>query len=646
MRIANHNNQAPRSCRLSPINNLIRIWRWAKEEHPSLLLSCPETGVGAPAIAYSIRYATRATQILLNHGILRHHLGFTMCWDNFDHMLVERYGCRLCEIPFDPETPIEYFVPSIPDRMFPPALHRARIQRWSAIGCTVLHYSDDRYITATDLDATCRTFLYWFVMCVSNRLNRFVFVDAHAMFQRSLLEEIRNDNITWSRIIWLADSTATSMNITDTLDVPVETVSSFVCKDSSPDDSPHVVHSHTTGMSVMEQNALVVVGMHNLSATQQTELMRTIAITPRQDGGATLAVFLLGATASGGSVGIDPWSCCCAATGDCGPPEGCQQPIYQSFVKNEQSVCMFRQPTGARLPPHSPHKVSVNGGRGGWQWIEVPKAKCHRLASWFTNTVQLEPNAVVLTLSEYDCKIVSSVLAERASPDNIPPLQDQTIPIPSRGARVRCVLKTQHLRKGGIYHIRKYDPKKNEIQMQALQEPIVTLPVSEMQSHCRPIRTGLLYALPAIGQHIRCVRDAFTMTIGSVYCIVGYNPDDMVELQTTTGVIFIAPIAEMRLTCTLAWVGLLQNRLNCWYGTRPVYVLLSNPQSQAWQQQLIQDPLHLAYQLSTNVTIVAGSDRMRDATTSLCTEFDILPRSVWHDLLGFLTQNNCMDQKE
>lgn len=521
--------------------------------------------------------------LLTDHAALETQcIPFTLQWAQLDAQLLQQYGGRLAEIPMDTLDQIEYLVPRLPECALPLGLRRARVQRWSAVGCTVLTYLGGRFITTPEMDAAHRTFLYWLCMACDPKSNhRFIFVDADTSQQHTLFMDIKNDS-QWDHTIWLADNIETAINVSDLLGgMHVDTVSSFVRKDNSPTvfDSVRCDDSVT----IAEHCAVIVVGMHRLSLSQQTSLFHTIVTTILPVRGVQLTVFLAGNALlrSLGPDGLDPWSCCCLAeTSKSGILGG--QKARQAVA----SLSIWSQQIASRFPllPTPVSLAEIATSPAGWRWLVVPHDSRRRIAQWFTNNVDcLQANAIVLTSSQNDQMIMASS-AFGPNTTSLPPLRDRT-----------C---------------------------------------------------------PAIGQCIRCVRETLTLTFGAVYCITGFdNVQAQVHLQLSDGVpgiVLVVPVGDVQASCETAYIGLLQHTTNCYFGMRPVYVLLVDAtiQPRLWQY----NPFLLTHQLGTNVTLVATTDCMKSASERLqlamSTEKYKLPFSMWQGLVDFLTKKYAEDRWE
>ena len=168
-------------------------------------------------MAYSVPYTIKAAARLLlsEGGAMGQAPGYTLCAAHVDRLLLRRYGCRLAEIPFNPETPIEYLLPNVPGFVLPPLLQSARVQQWPTVGCTVLHYNNRRYLTPMEVDNVSRTFLCWLCLGIVCKPHRFVLVDAEPAQQRALATDIHR--ASWSQVVWLADSVPAAMNLADHL---------------------------------------------------------------------------------------------------------------------------------------------------------------------------------------------------------------------------------------------------------------------------------------------------------------------------------------------------------------------------------------------------------------------------------------------
>ena len=631
-----------------PANTVRRLWRWARSEVPWVLPPCPAPSANAlPAnvVAYSIPYSVKAaTRLLLSEGgAMGQAPGYTMCVADVDRLLVGRYGCRLAEIPFNTETPIEYLIPNVTGFPLPPSLQSARIQQWPTVGCTVLQYNNNRYITPMEVDNVSRTFLCWLCLGIACKPHRFVLVDAEPTQQRALFADIHRTS-AWSQVVWLADSSAAAMSLEDHLggDVCVDTVSAFVCKEDDDDDkSEKSVHTHDGDSMAVDAEeeadcALVVVGMHRLSFVQQTALLQTIA-TVRS--GAQWTFFLVGDVVARrcGAFGVDPWSCCCLAavrTAD-GVGELCRRGVRHQA---RGTVSVYTQPTVERMPPcvietgDDDDDAGGGGAAGLVRWLKTPYDHTGRLALWFAHSVRVEPDAVVLASSEYVYKILASVLfAERGVVRLPTPLWDHTTP--GVGDVLRCVSGCPPLAPKTTYCILGCNPK-GVVTLQSRTCPPICVPMADVAAHCILVRTGLLYSLPAKGQCVRCVHTPSPcLTVGAVYCVEGYDATFQVHVQLRrrdTGTVIDVPIADLRASCVLAWVGLLQDAVGCHYGDRPVYVLLSGD---------AHTYLHAAHCLSTSVVVVASSRVMQTATQAIKVAFDNmtpLPQSMWHELMDFL----------
>jgi hypothetical protein len=628
-----------------PANTLRRLRRWAQCEIPWVLLPCPAPSTGAPpalVVAYSIPYTIKAaTRLLLSEGgAMGHTPGYTMCTDDVDRLLVRRYGCRLAEIPFNPETPIEYLLPNIAGVTFPPSLQSARIQQWPTVGCTVLHYNNARYITPMEVDNVSRTFLCWLCLGIASKPHRFVFVDAEPAMQRAIFADIHR-TVSWSQVVWLADSVPAARSLADHLggDVCVDTVSAFVTKED--EETEHTPHDADMPTEAEENCALVVVGMHRLSLIQQTALLQTIAAVRC---GARWTFFLVGDVVARRCTpfGVDPWSCCCLAAIRTAEWPGVGALCEDVCRRPCGTVSVYAQPSVERLPP-----CVINGedsGHGSFCWRRTPYDNAGRLAAWFTHTVRVEPDAVVLASSEYVHKILVSVLFAEKGVVRLPtPLRDHTTP--GVGDFIRCVSADPRppLAPKTTYCIVGCNP--NGVTIQSKLHPSICVAMADIAAHCILVRTGSLYTLPAKGHCVRCVHTTSRLTVGAVYRVEGYDSTFQAFAQlrrpdTTTTV--EVPIDDLRASCVLAWVGLLQDAVGCQYGDRPVYVVLSGggDPSNAPSPHM---HLQAAHCLSTSVVIVASSTVMQSAKRAITHAFNNmtpLPRSMWHELMEFLASEH------
>ena len=572
-----------------PANNLRRIWRWAQREHPYLLQPCGDCGDAPNTIAYSVRRTKKAVMALLReHAADTQQVAFTLRWDELDQRLLWQYGSRLAEVGTDTMDRLEYLVPRFAGCELPPSLRHARVQRWSAIGCTVLRYNGDRFLTTPDADAAHRTFIYWLCVACQQCSHRMVFVDCELSSQYALFGNLRCD-AEWDHTIWLADTTVSAMHLADGLGggMHVDTVSNFVRKDVSP----NVFNAGTTDddatVVITEQCALIVVGMHHLGISQQIALLHTIATAtiPRC---VQLSVFLVGDAfmRSLGTDGLDPWSCCCMATHNTIPMDANE--VGPDARKTRRALSVWVQAVASRHPaPPLPLPTATDITTSeGWRWLVVPDLKGRQqLATWFAQNVldRMPSDAVVLTSQHCDCltMVTASAATVTTGPPPLPPLRDRSSP-----------------------------------------------------------RTG---------QFIRCVHNSLVLTFGMVYRILSHDPPrGVVELEPRTEPTpIVVSVAEVQSSCEMAWIGLLQHNLNTYFGDRPLFVLLANRRPVCWPHP---NPLLLAQQAGRNVVLVATHNTMRAAASSLQSALaarpSTIPPSMWQDLIGFLTNKYADDKLE
>ena len=247
---------------------------------------------------------------------------------------------------------------------------------------------------------------------------------------------------------------------------------------------------------------------------------------------------------------------------------------------------------------------------------------------------------MVLASSEYVFKILATVLFAENGVARLPaPLRDHTTP--GVGDCIRCLSGCPPLMPKTTYCI--LDCNLQGVTVQCKPHPPICVPMADVASHCILIRTGLLYTLPAKGQCVRCVRTTPCLTLGSVYCVEGYDATFSLHVRlrpwdgaaTTTTTIEV-PVADLRASCILAWAGLLQDAIGCHYGDRPVHVLLSGEPPNTPTPEHVH--LMAVHSLSTAVVVVANSHVMQTATRTIGIAFDNmtpLPPSMWHELMEF-----------
>jgi hypothetical protein len=469
-----------------PANNLRRIWRWAQREHPYLLQ--PIDGTGPSTLAYSVRRTKRAVMALLHENeTVGHRVAFTLQWDELDHHLLQRYGSQLAEVGTDPLDPIEYLVPHFDGHALPSQLRRARVQRWSTIGCMVLNYDGNRFITSPDMDSDTRTFVYWLCVMCQQSSHRIVFLDCDLSSQQALFLDLKCD-AEWDSVIWLADTFQSAMHLSEMLDTSVDVISNFVRKDISP-QTFNVVPTHAAG-TITEHCALVVSGMHELNISQQIALLHTIA-TAAIPQSTKLCVFLVGDVfmRSMGNNGLDPWSCCCLATSKTLLVDVCN--LGSQMRKTNRALSVWKQEIARHhpSPPVPLHVVDIP--QPGWRWMVVPEQSGQRLATWFAHNAldRIEPDAVILASQRGYCTMM--VTASGGSGHGLPPLQDRMCP--TIGQHIRCVRETLVLKFGSVYRIVSYADTQDVVGLQPRgQQTTIMVSVKDVQSSCEMAWIGLL----------------------------------------------------------------------------------------------------------------------------------------------------------
>lgn len=322
------------------------------------------------------------------------------------------------------------------------------------LGCVVLDFDTQRYITVATVDAVWREFGDALVATQSRA--RVLLVDSPASARRAIYRSLPE------HALWLADSSATAANLHEEVEGrPLADTVSFFLRQNARNPGPTTV---------------VVDGVHRLGLRRQADLLRRLATTP------SVQTVLLGGDSAGRVYhrAVDGWTLCCHAARQM----GLARELRPSVVQGGPGLAVCQAKGG-----HPAVRWSEAGGEPDtWRWVRSPVAN-PRLVAWVCRTITIPGGTMTVANSEPETRTLAASL--RGGPaltglmlcDGTVPHVDQevrvilTVPRRARfGETLRVVSRTEN----------------DGVTLMPRVGPVVTLSASELRSCCRPARLGTL----------------------------------------------------------------------------------------------------------------------------------------------------------
>lgn len=427
-----------------PVHNLLRAYRAIRESHPAILAAC---AMDAPAaLSYSRAYAGMAVRQLAD-DLCTSEVAHTIDERLFSANLLAQWGVRLDEVLTLPRStapvPLQWPLPG----------RGAMVHRYRELGCSVLDFDTNRYVTLTTVETLWCEFGDALVQL--SRRAQVLALDAPAASRRKLYVGRPEGTL------WLADGAATAANLHEEVDggPAADTVTFFLRQGAAK--LPAVV---------------VVDGVHRVGLRRQVDLLRRLVAAD------SVSLVILGGDSAGRLYhrALDGWTVCCHAA----QQMGLSYPLDANIDPSRAGLFVLQTTRFTTLP-------AVH------HWVCAPVNNCH-LVRWVCQTLDIPRGSVTVANSEPDTRTLAASLPRKGRALAGLSLCDGTVPhigqelrvtssIPRRvrfGETLRIMgITAQH----GVTVVR--CPPKGA---QGPAGPPVPLSDSELRTCCRPARLGTL----------------------------------------------------------------------------------------------------------------------------------------------------------
>ena len=443
------------------LQTLIRIRREVKQQHPIVLRPCDMDD----RLQYSAMRSAQTAKELLQSMEQPLTAAFMIPFVSFESQLLLQYGCLASEA---------LGIKSASTVSFPCNMTGASIQRYRELGCSVLEFQGDRYITLSSVEQAWSNFAG--TLCKLLETVHVVLLDAPIQARRRMHTVVHQA----TGAVWVVDSPATVTNIREEIGADATTLRYY-----APADGQVVVAD----------------GMHRMSLRQQAELLQKVL----SKGG--VKVLLLGGDTTGRGLSrgraMDGWTLCCHALHLGGGVSEVVDVLDADGLRERWLAMNHRNPPSCRLVVWTCRNATcaaefqqcsdINMAMVGTKrrWLCAPVSNSH-LVSWVCQNVSMRKGTMLVVNWESECRTAAAHCHVGQHLEGFE-LCDGTEPYV--GQDVRCVMTLRgRMRVGEVLHVVGPVDNTTGIALQnAGAKGITRVTKEELRSCCRPARLSLLY---------------------------------------------------------------------------------------------------------------------------------------------------------
>jgi hypothetical protein len=447
-----------------------RIHQALKTARPAVLRPCFDH-TAVEQWQYSHARSVRVAKELLQAMEQRTSAtAFLIPYRVFESELLSRYGALMSEAM---ETRQGAAV------QLPCAVSGAQVHRYRELGCSILDFNGDRFITLCSVEQMWNTFAG--ALCRLMEHAEVVLLDAPTPVRRAAYTAVHR--LVPETSGWVVDSAATVSNLQEELGALATT----------PRHLPSGPFS-----------AFVVDGMHRMGLRQQADLLQFAASA------SSIRLVILGGDTTGKGLSrgraLDGWTLCCHALHRGGGNATNVEALGAADFQTSLSILL-----GA--PTHRLHVWSVGtvpglkqairfaqcvdthtsvDGECERRWVCAPVPNSH-MVSWVCHNMTLTRGTMMVVNWESDCRALAAQQRGIQSIVEGFELCDQTEPY--IGQDVRCVVAVRgRLKVGELVRVVGPAAGGGSVVLQRLVgEKLVQLAKDELKATCRPARLAPLY---------------------------------------------------------------------------------------------------------------------------------------------------------